>query len=113
MGMPIKVVSQWSHNTNFLALLLKTSYINFVFGTIPSCTTLATLGFVAVQLREMRNMAHHMSVINEENLQDYMYYLYNGRRHEIRNQTATPYANINIQLIKEAIQYIHIDDHKP
>lgn len=76
----------------------------------PENAAITTLAFVAEQLKELRNMASSHPEITEETLQDYLYYLYNGRRNEIKNNTATPEKNINIQKIKAAIEHIKIED---
>ena len=76
----------------------------------PENAAITTLAFVAAQLQELRNMAASNPAITEETLQDYLYYLYNGRRNEIRKGTATPDKNIAIQKIKAAIKQIHIED---
>lgn len=77
---------------------------------IPENAAVTTLAFVAEQIKELRNMAHLHKDISEETLQDYMYYLYQGRRYEVREGTATPERNISIQKIKAAIELLTIRD---
>nr|WP_295902283.1 hypothetical protein [uncultured Bdellovibrio sp.] len=76
----------------------------------PENAAITTLAFAAEQLKELRNMASSHKEITEETLQDYLYYLYNGRRNEIKKATATPEKNILIQKIKEAIRHFHIEE---
>lgn len=77
---------------------------------IPENAAIATLGFAAEQLGEIRNRASQHPGISEETLQNYMYYLYQGRRGEIVKKTATPYFNIKIKQIREAIKGFHIEE---
>lgn len=77
---------------------------------VPENAAVTTLAFVAVQIKELRNMAHQHPDISEETLQDYMYYLYQGRRYEVREGTATPERNLSIQKIKAAIEFLSIRD---
>lgn len=74
----------------------------------PESAAITTLAFSADLLRELRNMAHRHPAITEENLQEYLYYLYQGRRKEISKGTATPDQNISIRKIREAISYLTI-----
>lgn len=74
----------------------------------PESAAITTLAFAADLLRELRNMAHRHPAINEENLQEYLYYLYQGRRAEITKGTATPNQNLSIRKIREAISYLTI-----
>lgn len=71
---------------------------------------IVTLAFSADLLRELRNMSYLHPAINEENIQDYLYYLYNGRHSEIRKATATPEKNISIRKIKSAIAHLFIEE---
>lgn len=77
---------------------------------VPENAAVTTLAFVAEQIKELRNMAHLHQDISEETLQDYMYYLYQGRRYEVREGTATPERNLSIQKIKAAIELLSIRD---
>lgn len=74
----------------------------------PRFAAIVTLAFSADILRELRNMSHLHPAINEENIQDYLYYLYNGKHSEIRKGTATPDKNISIRKIKSAIAHLFI-----
>ncbi|WII73629.1 hypothetical protein QJS83_07050 [Bdellovibrio sp. 22V] len=76
----------------------------------PHNAAIATLAFAAEQIKELRNLAHYHEPISEETLQDYLYYLYNGRRGEIRKGTATPDRNIAIRKIREAITHLTIEE---
>lgn len=73
-------------------------------------SAVVTLAFSADLLRELRNMSYQNPSINEENIQDYLYYLYNGKHSEIRNNTATPEKNISIRKIKSAIAHLFIEE---
>lgn len=76
----------------------------------PEAAAITTLAFAAGQLRELRTMAQTNPAITEENLQDYLYYLYNGRRNELRTGTANPQQSISIRKIKSAIQHLQIEE---
>ncbi len=76
----------------------------------PENAAVATLAFAADLLKEVRNMANLHPLISEETLQDYIYYLYQGRRYEIKDGTATPEKNQSIQKIKEAIGHLTIEE---
>lgn len=77
---------------------------------IPENAAIATLGFAADLLTEIRNRATQHPGISEETLQNYMYYLYQGRREQIVNKSATPYFNIKSNQIREAIKGFHIEE---
>lgn len=74
----------------------------------PYSAAVATLAFSADLLRDLRNIAYQHPDITEENLQSYLYYLYQGRRWEIRNATATPDKNVAIRKIQSAIKLLTI-----
>lgn len=76
----------------------------------PEAAAITTLAFAAGQLRELRTMAQNTPAFTEENLQDYLYYLYNGRRNELRTGTANPQKSISIRKIKSAIQHLQIEE---
>lgn len=76
----------------------------------PRAAAIATVAFSAELLRDLRNVAYLHSAIKEENLQEYLYYLYQGRRWEIRNATATPDKNANIRKIMKAIELLTITE---
>lgn len=74
----------------------------------PENAAIATVGFAVDLLKEIRNRAPQHPDISEETLLDFMYYLYQGRRYEIKQGTATPDQNISIRKIKEALDHLHI-----
>lgn len=76
----------------------------------PEKAAIATLGKSAEFLIQIRNRADQHPGITEETLQNYMYYLYQGRRSEIINKTATPNFSIKGNLIREAIKGFHIEE---
>ena len=71
-------------------------------------TAITTLAFNADLLRDLRANAHKHPKITEENIQDYLYYFYQGKRWEIRDGTGVPSSNISIMKIKKAIQGLTI-----
>lgn len=77
----------------------------------PKSAAIATLAFSADLLKDLRNVAWQHPAIVEENLQDYLYYLYQGRRWEIRNATATPDQNASIKKIKKAVLLMTIQNN--
>lgn len=78
---------------------------------LPEKAAIATLGCAAEFLIEIRNRATQHPGINEETLQNYMYYLYQGRHRAIINKSATPYANIKNKQLREAISDLHIEEN--
>ncbi|UXR65123.1 hypothetical protein EZJ49_02530 [Bdellovibrio bacteriovorus] len=76
----------------------------------PRSAAIATLAFSADLMKDLRNVAHYHPDITEETLQSYLYYLYQGRRWEIREATATPDKNASIRKIKSAISLLSIQD---
>lgn len=76
----------------------------------PKSAAIATLAFSADLMKDLRNVAYHHPEITEETLQSYLYYLYQGRRWEIRNATATPDKNASIRKIKSAISLLSIQE---
>jgi hypothetical protein len=76
----------------------------------PENAAVATLAFGAQTLTELRNYAQDFETLTEENLLDYLYYIYNGRRNELKNGTATPQRNLAIQKIHDAIEHLQIDE---
>ncbi|CAE79050.1 hypothetical protein predicted by Glimmer/Critica [Bdellovibrio bacteriovorus HD100] len=77
----------------------------------PKSAAIATLAFSADLLKDLRNVAWQHPDIIEENLQDYLYYLYQGRRWEIRDATATPDKNASIKKIKQAVLLMTIQNN--
>ncbi|WP_291515503.1 hypothetical protein [Bdellovibrio sp. ArHS] len=78
----------------------------------PRNAAIATLAFAAELLKELRNRAPQHDDIREETLQDYLYYLYQGRHQSIIQGTATPDRNIAIRKIKEAITHLNFEYRK-
>lgn len=76
----------------------------------PRNAAIATLGFSAELLQELKAISHHHGDIDNDNIYDYLYYLYNGKRHEIKRATATPHLNIAIKRIHEAIKEVKVTD---
>ncbi|MFV8259717.1 hypothetical protein ACNQKP_18055 [Bdellovibrio bacteriovorus] len=77
----------------------------------PKSAAIATLAFSADLLKDLRNVSWQHPSIVEENLQDYLYYLYQGRRWEIRDATATPDKNASIKKIKQAVLLMTIQNN--
>lgn len=79
----------------------------------PKSAAIATLAFSADLLKDLRNISWQHPSVTEENIQDYLYYLYQGRRWEIRNATATPDKNASIRKIKQATLLMTIQNLHP
>lgn len=62
--------------------------------TRPDHAAVATLGFLAEALSELRSRERHHPDITPENRVEYLHYLYMGRHDLVRNGTATPERNI-------------------
>jgi hypothetical protein len=60
----------------------------------PEHAAVATLGFLAQSLSELKNREHHHPGITPYNRMDYLHYIYMGRVSEITRGTATPERNI-------------------
>ena len=73
-------------------------------------SAVATLGFAYELLGELKAISSKHPSINRDNIYDYLYYLYNGKRYEILRATATPDMNIAIRRIKEATKLVSIED---
>lgn len=67
----------------------------------PENAAVTTLVFVAELAKDLRNIAHHHPKVNEFNLIEYIYYLYQGRRPAITKATATPEQSLNVKMILE------------
>jgi hypothetical protein len=61
----------------------------------------ATLGFLAQSLQELRNRERHHPDITPYNRLDYLHYIYMGRASEITRGTATPERNIYYRQMRE------------
>lgn len=72
----------------------------------PENAAITTLVFVAELARDLRNIAHLHPKVNEFNLIEYIYYLYQGRRSAITKATATPEQSLNIKkILSQANRY--------
>lgn len=67
----------------------------------PSNSAVATIGFLAEAMVELKNRARSNSDITKENRLDYLHYIYMGSVNEIKNKTATPDKNIYLRQLKE------------
>jgi len=67
----------------------------------PEYAAIATVGFLAQSLKELKIKEKYHPDINEDNRMDYLYYIYRGKSKEITQGTATPHLNINARKIKE------------
>lgn len=91
--------------------LIKDHYnINKVHLQLPREAAIATMGFAYRILLELKAISSKHPSINRFNIYDYLYYIYNGKRHEIKNATATPDKNKTIIQIMEASLLITIID---
>lgn len=67
----------------------------------PEKSAIATMGFLAQSLPELRAKQHHHPDITPENRLDYLHYIYMGKSYEITQATATPEFNIYFRQIHE------------
>lgn len=67
----------------------------------PEKSAIATMGFLAQSLPELRAKQHHHPDITPENRLDYLHYIYMGKSYEITQATATPELNIYFRQIHE------------
>lgn len=79
---------------------------------IPEHAAVATLGFLADALSELKVKARLNPDINSDNQYDYLHYIYTGRSSEITERTATPEQNIYLRQIKEAAKGLLILERK-
>lgn len=77
----------------------------------PRLAAIATLGFSYEILQDLKRIAHNHKDINSKNIFDYLYYVYQGKRAEILNATATPEKSIRIKMIKQASKNFDIVDY--
>jgi len=77
----------------------------------PRNSAIATLGFSFELLQELRAIDHKHPDIKNDNIYNYLYYLYSGKRYEITKATATPLKNIAIRRILDATYELDIVDH--
>lgn len=78
----------------------------------PEHAAVATLGFLADALVELKAKMRFNPDINSENQYDYLHYIYTGRSKEITGRTATPDKNIYLRQIKEASEGLLILERK-
>lgn len=72
----------------------------------PEHAAVATLGFLAQSLSELRNRERNHPDITPYNRLEYLHYIYTGRAYEISRGTATPERNIyyrNMRLAAESL----------
>lgn len=74
----------------------------------PKDSAIATMGFLAEAMVELKNRAKTYPSITRENRLDYLHYIYMGSTHEIKNQTATPDKNIYLRQLKEYLKGVKI-----
>ena len=74
----------------------------------PENAAVATLGFLAQSLRELKIKAKKNPDITKDNLMDYLHYIYMGSSHEIINQTATPEKNIYLRQLKAYVKGLEL-----
>ncbi len=78
----------------------------------PSSAAIATMGFLADALTELKAKARLNPDINSDNQFDYLHYIYTGRSSEITEGTATPEKNIYLRQIREAGEGLYILERK-
>ena len=78
----------------------------------PKHAAVATLGFLAEALVELKVKARHNPAITSDNQFDYLHYIYMGKAKEITEGTATPDQNIYLRQIKEAADGLFIFQRK-
>lgn len=71
--------------------------------TDPENAAVATIAISADFLRQLRNVGINHQLINEENIQNYLYYLYQGKRVQIKEALATPDDNLAIRKIMSVV----------
>ena len=71
--------------------------------TDPENAAVATIAISADFLKQLRNLGVNHKAINEENIQTYLYYLYQGKRVQIKEALATPDDNIAIKKIVNVV----------
>ena len=71
--------------------------------TDPENAAVATIAISADFLKQLRNLGVNHKAINEENIQTYLYYLYQGKRVQIKEALATPDDNIAVKKIVNVV----------
>ena len=74
----------------------------------PKNSAIATMGFLAEAMVELKNRAKSYPAITRENRLDYLHYIYMGSTHEIKNKTATPDKNIYLRQLKEYLKGVKL-----
>lgn len=77
----------------------------------PENAAVATIGFACELFFELKNISKFHKEINFQNIYDYLYYLYQGKRYEITKGTAEPDKNLTIKKIKSFESELSIVDH--
>ncbi|AUN97154.1 hypothetical protein C0V70_03325 [Bacteriovorax stolpii] len=72
--------------------------------TDPENAAVATIAISADFLKQLRNLGVNHKAINEENIQTYLYYLYQGKRVQIKEALATPDDNLAIRKIVAVVK---------
>lgn len=78
----------------------------------PENAAIATMGFLADALVELKAKARHNQSINSDNQYDYLHYIYMGKAREITEGTATPEKNIYLRQIRAAGEGLFILERK-
>lgn len=78
----------------------------------PEKAAIATMGFLADALVELKSKARQNPDINSDNQYDYLHYIYMGKSKEITERTATPEKNIYFRQIREAGEGLFILEKK-
>lgn len=71
--------------------------------TDPENAAVATIAISADFLKQLRTLGVNHKSINEENVQNYLYYLYQGKRAQIKDALATPEDNLAIKKIMNVV----------
>lgn len=72
--------------------------------TDPENAAVATIAVSADFLKQLRNLGVNHKSISEENIQNYLYYLYQGKRVQIKEALATPDDNLAIRKIMTVVK---------
>lgn len=70
----------------------------------PENAAVATIAISADFLKQLRILGVNHKAINEENIQTYLYYLYQGKRVQIKEALATPEDNLAIKKIMNVVK---------
>jgi hypothetical protein len=69
----------------------------------PENAAVATIAISSDFLKQLRVIGVNHKLINEENIQNYLYYLYQGKRMQIKEALATPEDNLAIKKIMNVV----------